>query len=370
MLPPNAVLSTVVRVERDKDGGAAVHLEGERRARLDPSDERARALGDVLDGLAARGRPAYLELDDSGAITRLLIPHVAHVIGVRPLDEGVLAVDLDSSHARHLLRSGVEDFEALRDRLEESLREGTPVIVTEDDAHEIFDVRAYRPAPGGPDVLPFPRPPLPEPRPRPFPWRLWRWLVEWPWWPWHWLSWFLGCVSPARAQEAFDAMSATSCNPNAVAAPCIPFLYPDDGCWGRAHEMCRLMRNMGLRPRKVWIQGSLVAATRNNPNCKVHWGWHVAPTLCVRGPRFWIRQPQVIDPALFDTPVSKATWKGAQGDPTAALTATDWTRFKWVWDPNLTDPNFTQTNQVLADHRLALQARVAQEGPPPYPQCP
>jgi hypothetical protein len=61
-------------------------------------------------------------------------------------------------------------------------------------------------------------------------------------------------------------MSATSCNPTAVAPPCIPFLFPDNGCWGRAHEMRRLMTNMGIYPRKVWIHGSLHTLTRNNPN--------------------------------------------------------------------------------------------------------
>ena len=62
----------------------------------------------------------------------------------------------------------------------------------------------------------------------------------------------------------------------------ISWLYPDDGCWGRAHEMCRLMINAGAHPRKVWIYGKLHTLTKNNPNCFVNWGWHVAPTLCVR----------------------------------------------------------------------------------------
>ncbi|MFI1360979.1 protein-glutamine glutaminase family protein [Streptomyces sp. NPDC020898] len=50
----------------------------------------------------------------------------------------------------------------------------------------------------------------------------------------------------------------------------------------RANEMCRLMINNLRSPNKVWISGNLHVDTKNNPNCVVYWGWHVAPTLCVR----------------------------------------------------------------------------------------
>lgn len=83
----------------------------------------------------------------------------------------------------------------------------------------------------------------------------------------------------------------------------------------------------GLKPRKIWIQGWLQVATRNNPTCSVSWGWHVAPTLCVRGPGFFQRQDMVIDPSLFTTPVSKPQWKAVQSDPMATLTDTDASAF-------------------------------------------
>jgi hypothetical protein len=173
-------------------------------------------------------------------------------------------------------------------------------------------------------------------------------------------------VSAAKAQEVFDAMKATSCDPLAVPPPCIPFLYPDDGCWGRAHEMCRLMIALGLKPNKVWIQGRLHTPTKNNPNCAVEWGWHVAPTLCVRGPGLFAHQDLVIDPSLFTTPVTKAVWKGVQGDPNATLTDSDASDYLW----GQTDPTYTLTNQVLANYRLQLQLRSQQVGPPPYANCP
>jgi hypothetical protein len=150
-------------------------------------------------------------------------------------------------------------------------------------------------------------------------------------------------------------------------------MYPDDGCWGRAHEMCRLMINMGVSPKKVWIDRvgpPLKANTRNHPQCFVEWYWHVAPTVCVRHWRFWFlwSQEMVVDPALFTTPVSRATWKSVQNNPNATLTDTDWTFFR-QWGE--TDPTFAKTNNVLATYRLTLQQRsVSSAGTPPYAHCP
>jgi Glutaminase len=380
---PNAVLSTTIRLEPPLDrppiellraeGGLSVQLEGERRVRLDPADPRSAGFAQILDGLRKQRLPVYLEIDPAtSAITRLLIPHVARVVGISSTDEGTLNVELVPSHARHVLQLGQPDSADLESQLREALQSGRPVILTEDDAHNIIDIRAFTPDPEGP-LPPFPLPPFPKPKlPPRFPWllnRIWELLRRiwwWLWWPW----WWFRCPSMARAQQIFNAMNATSCNPLTVPPPCIPFLYPDDGCWARAHEMCRLMINLGLSPKKVWIQAStrLHVNTRNNPACFVEWGWHVAPTLCVRGLRFLQLQRMVIDPSLFTTPVSKATWKGVQGDPSASLTDTAASIY-WLWGSG-TDPTYSQTNYYLAYYRLQLQNRAIQQGAPPYANCP
>src|SRR5262245_6499145 len=123
-----------------------------------------------------------------------------------------------------------------------------------------------------------------------------------------------------RARELFDLVNRRLCCPASAGAPCIPFLYPDDGCWGRAHEMCRLMIAAGASPEKIWIFGNLRVTTSNNPACYVSWGWHVAPSLqvLVGG----APQSYVIDPSLLGGPAPLATWAGLQGDPGAALVPT------------------------------------------------
>lgn len=373
----SVIVSSIVSIEPSFDRsfeevlssarGLTVHLEGEQEARLEPEDPRAAGFARILTALQEQKRPVYLETDpETSAITRLLIPYVSRIRDIQPGRDETLIVELELSHAVHVLPAGSER-EQLEWQLREALAAQQPVILTETDDHQIIDVRKQTIGGAEPDV-PFARPTGRVGRRRPlffasFFFRIWWWRC-WPWWCW----WPWGnAVSVAQADQAFNAMSATSCAPLTVPPPCIPFLYPDDGCWGRAHEMCRLMINMGLSPRKVWIQGYLHAATRNNPNCFVNWGWHVAPTLRVRTRRFMCcAETMVIDPSLFGGPVPEATWKGVQGDPNATLTQSDASDFLW----GQTDPTYTQTNQVLATYRLQLQNRSIQQGPPPYANCP
>jgi hypothetical protein len=360
--PPERTAAEAVRAE----GGLSVELDDGRSVRLDPENPRSAGFAQVLEGLEKLGRPVYLEVDpETEAVTRLLIPLVGRVNGLTPVEAG-LEVGFDPSHARHLLRRDAPDFAATEAVLREALERRTPILLTDDDAQEIVDVRFFRPGPDdGPRL--FPEGDFRAVRPSAFLALIW-WIWYWPIWPWWWF-WYR-CVSFATAKQAFDAMKATSCAPLTVPPPCIPFLYPDNGCWARAHEMCRLMIAMGLSPRKVWIMGSLQAATRNRKNCQVNWAWHVAPTLCVRCRPWWLwfwTHRMVIDPSLTDGPVTVAYWKGLQGDPGATLTYTAAADYYW----GSTDPGYTQTNIDLATYRLALQNRSnGPDGPPPYANCP
>jgi hypothetical protein len=165
-----------------------------------------------------------------------------------------LIVELEASHARHRLKRNATYFAELLATLQEAVDKRTPLVVSETDTHEIIDARPW---PHGPSGQGDRGGLSPEPE-RGFLARIWWWLRR--------LFWRWCCVSPHRAQELFDLLSARTCDPLTVPPPCIPFLYPDDGCWARAHEMCRLLLAEGVWPRKVWIDGNLHTAHQKQPS--------------------------------------------------------------------------------------------------------
>lgn len=359
----NAIVAVVTRIDpqveklsaaellRKSPDGISIEFEGDQTARLYPGD-RAAGMLQILEQLRQMGAPVYVEVrPDNREITRLLIPLVTRVTTISEIGTEEISVELQLSHARHRLARKYPEFAQLLETLRAAQEKTSWLIVTETDEHEIIDARPSPDEPKLPDVT------GPQRRERPG------------WFRRRWHRWFrcLCCVSPRRAQQLFDLCSATTCDPLTVPPPCIPFLYPDDGCWARAHEMCRLMIAAGAKPKKVWIDGHLHTLTKNNPLCYVNWGWHVAPTICVRH-RFRHVEIMVIDPSLFTTPVSKATWKGVQGDPNATLTDTAATLYWRNVIP--TDPNYSDTNYRLQFYRLRLQNRSQQAaGPPPYAFC-
>jgi hypothetical protein len=327
----------------------------------------------LLQSLLTSNQPVAVVVED-GAVTDMRLPAIVTIARVVATAAGELEVHSYPSHIRRTLSGTNPDFESIRSMLIDLVDRPEPVAIIEDDNHDIIDIVAYRPPGDGPDVLPKPPQFLDRLRYTIDIW--WHWLHHWlRWWCWI-FCWRCRCVSQKKAWDLYNLVAAKSCNPVNPQPPCIPFLYPDDGCWGRAHEMCRLIVAEGVTPAKVWIHGSLHTLTRNNPYCFVNWGWHVAPTLCVRNWFCWT-ETWVIDPSLFPGPVTKATWKSVQGDPAATLEDTSWTVFHWAG--YVTDPTFSSTNSVLATYRNALLYRstVATNpnngqlwGPPPYAHCP
>lgn len=360
MAKQNAVFEQISRVGPSEEtrGAVEVELESGPTLRLDRDDERSVGYTQILEELHRLRRPVYVEVDAENRIERLLVPLIVRVGEVRQAGEAAehpddLEVELHISHARHLLRRESPDFAAIHAVLRRAQEAGATVAVAEDDQHQILAVRPH-------DVPAVGSPPTGGPARETASRRgcFGRWFRR-------------RCLSRRRAQALFDTLASRTCAPLTVPPPCIPFLYPDDGCWGRAHEMCRLIIAAGVQPKKVWIYGSLKTPTKNNPNCQVWWGWHVAPTVCVRSGCLFGRTEMVIDPSLFTTPVTKPTWKSVQGDANASLQDSDWTIF---WRSNgggstTTDPTFAQTEQVLSTYRMQLQARSLNVGPPPYAHC-
>lgn len=156
---PHATVSVVIRLDPPLERAAAtlraggevsVELEGGRRVRLDPGNPRSPGFAQVLDGLGRQKAPVYLEVDPvTSSIARILIPYVTRVIGVSA-GAGDLDVDLERSQARHLLRRGAPGFEEMEKLLRESLDTGAVVVLAEDDAHHIVDVRSWGPNPAQP----------------------------------------------------------------------------------------------------------------------------------------------------------------------------------------------------------------------------
>ena len=367
MRDENSIVATSIAIEppTEEGGDRTVVLDGERRVRLDGRDPRSVGFRTVLESLALQRRPVYAEVDPArGVITRLLLPLVTRVILLEEQGDELL-LQLVDSHAVHRVDLRAPDGTELAERLRRAAQDKDGLIITEDEAHRVIDVMEYTPGPDGPVLPPFPKLRVPRPKlPEPF-WKRW-WFWFW-WWFWGWLR----CPSQASAQQIFNQLSVTSCPPLTVPAPCIPFMYPDNGCWARAHEMCRLVIAMGRSPRKVWIYRSpghiLHVNTKNNPFCYVEWWYHVAPTLCVRV-RWFKTERMVMDPSMFTGPVPVLTWHAAQNEPGASLVHTGPEQYG---PGGGTDPTYSSTNADLATYRTTLLNRsISAVGPPPYANCP
>lgn len=130
-------------------------------------------------------------------------------------------------------------------------------------------------------------------------------------------------VTPQEANELFK---------DAKANEKIPFDYPLDCCYSRAHEMCRQFESKGVECGKAWFYGeefaaggaSLKAATPVNavtPKGYVNWTYHVAPAITVTDGS--TTKTQVIDPSLFDKPVDVSVWTNRMNDPKGKLEFSD-----------------------------------------------
>jgi hypothetical protein len=149
---PNAIVSTILRIEPPldrspaellrSDRGITIELEAGQRIRLDPADSRSAGYAQILNVLRELRQPVYVEVDPAtSTLTRLLIPHVSRIVRLHQIDGGV-GVELELSHGRHVLRREAADFGEIEERLRQAVSTGGTVILTEDDSHNIIDVRS------------------------------------------------------------------------------------------------------------------------------------------------------------------------------------------------------------------------------------
>ena len=175
--------------------------------------------------------------------------------------------------------------------------------------------------------------------------------------------------SYSKAQEIFEFCAALSCHlpgPKAV-TPCIPFQYVIDGCYARAHQMRRIITDrFGYCCEKVFsfaTAGNDRLAVRANKwgGCCVTWWYHVAPLirvntkLSIGADPISLTTAMVIDPGMFDAPVTLSTWLQAQ-ETTSCTPSAHVTSYSiqpgtayMPSGPNAfsTDPNYTQTEATL-----------------------
>jgi hypothetical protein len=149
-----------------------------------------------------------------------------------------------------------------------------------------------------------------------------------------------------------------------VVQPCIPFQYVRDGCHARAHKMRDIIENRyGYCTQKVFSYGiapnNLSVRASKWGNCCVTWWFHVAPIVLVKvnGINYYY----VIDPGMFNAPVSLTTWLQAQANTSCNAKAlvtkysiqpsTAYTPANYNLGTYTTDANYASTNSILTAYR-------------------
>lgn len=323
-----------------------VYFDPEGEARLDSEDPDFAHRSQMLTELHRVGLPVYVE-QVNGIIKTLHMPLRGHVLDVFRDPADGITFDLDNSARSFAFRLDTSLHRRWMKIIQHAQLTGELVAVTENADGDVQDVRPWRtpPAPVPPAALTIESAPQAAPF-RPVTWR--------------------------RVQQMFDLVAGKTCCPQAPAQSCIPFLFPDDGCHARAHEMCRLITHAGEEPAKIWNfcrdrNHPLVFQTPTAVNCEVKWRFHVAVTLQVKESEAKPPYTVVIDPALSKEPITVVHWQRILGDMGSCLLHTSAVPYLAPFPKKVTsDEDHAQTEQELAYYRQQLINRVYAQGPPPY----
>ncbi|GAA5526498.1 WXG100 family type VII secretion target [Herpetosiphon gulosus] len=173
-----------------------------------------------------------------------------------------------------------------------------------------------------------------------------------------------GSVSYADATLIFDDMTNE---------PDIPFQFPYDGCYARAYLMGnRMVERYAFNQEhisKVFIFDTALGDGLNELRIDqqfqydgfepVEWDYHVAPSIMVRDAQGNL-QPMIIDPSLFDHPVTIEEWKQSMNFPNATI---DIRGFSW-YAPNweVTPENQAQTDAITQERMQTYMDVCKEEG--------
>jgi hypothetical protein len=315
-------------------------------------DSTASRLRSRLELLRQLNWPADVSVETTNATERFAqdvdIPVVGRVEEIRTVTEGRL-IHFDRSAAPYLLRADSPSFNVLHELFSCAQHESTLLVVSSKRRYEITNAsEAESIVYDDNDVMQ--KRPVDE-------------LLD------DEVLALLTPLAPDVASEFCRRMDTTgSCGmPGSIADDCIPFRFPDDGCFARAHRMCELFEAAGVVAGKIWIYGdALTATTSNHPQCRVTWTWHVATIVKSQE----TGNPVVLDPSLFDDPTDVNTFVQTLHDPTAQIRITTMAPFirakdgRFIPEGVLRSSGIDQTEAYLRIYREMLTTRN-----PPY-SCP
>ncbi|RPJ78261.1 MAG: hypothetical protein EHM20_04330 [Alphaproteobacteria bacterium] len=125
----------------------------------------------------------------------------------------------------------------------------------------------------------------------------------------------------------------------------IPFGYPMDGCYARAHQMVQILEEQGIIAGKAFIEGDLFV--ESSEFGEVNWGYHVAPVVMVKKGNKTI--PYVIDPSLFNKPVPQAEWKAKMLTKSKASMSREYYTKRFAYDPSERESDLTDYPEETVD---------------------
>lgn len=155
-------------------------------------------------------------------------------------------------------------------------------------------------------------------------------------------------LTEKQAQEWFDKFKARKD---------IPWNYPNDCCYNRAHVMALELQAAGVTVGKAWnyapsLDKPLRVATADDPAGYVEWGYHVAPTVPVRDADGNVVQ-MVIDPSIASGPITPEQWKALQGQPDSTLVLTNADPYYRAADGRTVPaPTDEEVQAIFDEHRM------------------
>jgi hypothetical protein len=164
-------------------------------------------------------------------------------------------------------------------------------------------------------------------------------------------------ISMDELNEIFDYMESQGCATGTAEIDfCITFQYVVDGCYARAHKMRQILHEKyKVNCEKVYsYEGASGSLAVDAGDCCVYWWYHVAPLMTVStlmGPRKF-----VMDPSMFDHPVTIEEWTSAQENTTCTPYA-DFGHYEitegWTYSPGWggdywDDDDYSSTNWTLS----------------------